>query len=95
MGNSTIPPLPKSAFTAWFMSDLVGNSEDGFSHNEAHLFSGCSEDNDCTDTNCLQCDTRSGNCVGQFTLRERLCTHEIFIEDQEKIYFYIISRSSP
>ena len=24
-------------FTAWFVSDLVGNPEDWFSHNEAHI----------------------------------------------------------
>ena len=26
--------------TAWFVSDLVGNAEDRFSHNEAHLMAG-------------------------------------------------------
>ena len=25
------------AFTAWFVSDLVGNPDDRFSHNEAHM----------------------------------------------------------
>ena len=46
--NSTIPPLPKfirnfkhlAIFfdcTARFVSDLVGNLEDRFSHNEAHM----------------------------------------------------------
>ena len=46
--DSTISPLPKSEInfkplatfygcTAWFVSDLVGNPEDRFSHNEAHL----------------------------------------------------------
>ena len=43
--DSTIPLLPKYEYkplaifygsTAWFMSDLVGNPEDWFSH-EAHL----------------------------------------------------------
>ena len=27
----------RSNCTAWFMSDLVGNPEDRFSHNEAHI----------------------------------------------------------
>ena len=36
--SSTIPLLPKSC-TVRFMSDLVGNPEDRFSHNEANLFS--------------------------------------------------------
>ena len=41
--DSTIHLLPKSEIsslfdcTAWFVSDLVGNPEDQFSHNEAHL----------------------------------------------------------
>ena len=45
--DSTIPLLPKSKIskplaifcgcTAWFVSDLVGNPEDRFSHNEGHL----------------------------------------------------------
>ena len=45
--DSTIPLLPKSkifkpvatfcGFTARFVLDLVGNPEDGFSHDEAHL----------------------------------------------------------
>ena len=42
--DSTIPLLPKveisSLFcdcTAWFVWDLVGNPEDRFSHNEAHI----------------------------------------------------------
>ena len=26
-------------YTAWFMSDLVGNPEDRFSHNKAHIMS--------------------------------------------------------
>ena len=41
---STIPLLPKfkplaifCGCTAWFVSDLVGNPEDRFSHNKAHL----------------------------------------------------------
>ena len=47
--DSTIPFLSKSEIlkplalfcgsTAWFMSDLVGNPEDRFSHNEAHVMS--------------------------------------------------------
>ena len=46
--DSAIPLLPKSEIsrlaifsgcTARFMSDLVGNPEDRFSHNEAQLFS--------------------------------------------------------
>ena len=44
--DSTIPLLPKSEIlvifsgcTAWFVSDLVGNPEDLFSHNEAHMIS--------------------------------------------------------
>ena len=44
--DSTIPLLPKSEIplalfcgcTARFVSDLVGNHEDRFSHNEAHIF---------------------------------------------------------
>ena len=41
--DSTIPLLPKSeamfcGCTARFVSDLVGNPEDRFSQNEAHLF---------------------------------------------------------
>ena len=40
--DSTIPLLPKSELQAssyplWLVSDLVGNPEDRFSHNEAHL----------------------------------------------------------
>ena len=46
--DSTIPLLPKSIrnfkplaiffdCTAWFVSDLVGNPEDRFSPNEAHI----------------------------------------------------------
>ena len=45
--DSTIPLLPKSkknmsqaifcGCTAWFVSDLVGNPEDRFSHNEAQI----------------------------------------------------------
>ena len=42
--DSTIPLLSKSEIqaifcesTAWFVSVLVGNTEDRFSHNEAHL----------------------------------------------------------
>ena len=46
--DSTIPLLPKSEInfkplaifcscTAWFVSDLVENPEDRFSHNEAHI----------------------------------------------------------
>ena len=40
--DSTIPLLPKSeaivcGCTARFVSDLVGNPEDQFSHNEAHM----------------------------------------------------------
>ena len=40
--DSTIPLLPKSDISccgcsAWFMSDLVENPEDRFSHNEAQL----------------------------------------------------------
>ena len=40
--DSTIPLLPKSkaiflSCTAQFMTDLVGNPEDRFSHNEAHI----------------------------------------------------------
>ena len=45
--DSTIPLLPKSEIssspaifsgcTAWFVSDLVGNPEDRFSHNEAQI----------------------------------------------------------
>ena len=45
--DSTIPLLPKSEIsslltifyrsTAWFVSDLVENPEDRFSHNEAHM----------------------------------------------------------
>ena len=44
--DSTIPLLPESNFkhlalffdfTARFVSDLVGNPEDRFSHNEAHI----------------------------------------------------------
>ena len=45
--DSTIPLLPKSenfkplaifcGCTAWFVSDLVGNPEDRFSHNQAHI----------------------------------------------------------
>ena len=46
--DSTIPLLPIKIWnfkppaifcgcTAWFMSDLVGNPEDRFSHNEAHI----------------------------------------------------------
>ena len=42
--DSTIPLLPKAEIpcifcgcTAWCMSDLVGNPEDRFSHNEAHI----------------------------------------------------------
>ena len=44
--DSTIPLLSKSEIkplaifcrsTAWFVSDLVGNPEDRFSHNEAHV----------------------------------------------------------
>ena len=40
--DSTIPLLPKPlailcGCTAWFVSDQVGNPEDRFSHNEAHL----------------------------------------------------------
>ena len=51
--DSTIPLLPRSEFsslirifkslaifcgcTAWFVSDLVGNPEDRFSQNEAHI----------------------------------------------------------
>ena len=41
---STIPLLPKSVFcgcTAWFVSDLVGNPEDLFSHDEAHTVEKC------------------------------------------------------
>ena len=43
---STIPPLPKPEIsslaifcgcTAWFVSDLVGNPEDRFIQNEAHM----------------------------------------------------------
>ena len=38
--DSTIPKLPKSEIL-WlysrFVSDLVGNPEDRFSHNEAHI----------------------------------------------------------
>ena len=43
--NSTIPLLSKYEFkplailcgcTAWFVSDLVGNPKNGFSHDEAH-----------------------------------------------------------
>ena len=47
--DSTIPLLPKSEnfqplaifcdCTAWFVSDLVGNPEDRFSQNEAHILS--------------------------------------------------------
>ena len=47
--DSTIHLLPKSEIfkllaifcgcTAWFVSDLVGNPEDQFSHNEAHIWS--------------------------------------------------------
>ena len=38
--DSTIPLLPKSEISSlWFVSDLVGNPEDRFSQNEAHLFS--------------------------------------------------------
>ena len=46
--DSTIPLLPiyeisslsriSSSCTAWFVRDLVGNPEDRFSHNEAHMF---------------------------------------------------------
>ena len=45
--DSTIPLIPKirnfeslavlCGSIAWFVSDLVGNPEDRFSHNEAHL----------------------------------------------------------
>ena len=45
--DTTIPLLSKSenfkllaifcGCTAWFVSDLVGNPEDRFSHNEAHI----------------------------------------------------------
>ena len=41
--DSTIPLLSKSEIssfcgcTAWFVSDLVKNPEDRFSHNEAHM----------------------------------------------------------
>ena len=41
--DSTIPPLPKRPLeiicccTARFASDVVGNPEDRFSHNEAHI----------------------------------------------------------
>ena len=45
--DSTVPLLPKirnfmllailCGCTAWFVSDLVGNPEDRFSQNEAHL----------------------------------------------------------
>ena len=44
--DSTLPLLTISDFkplaifcgcTAWFVSDLVGNAEDQFSHNEAHI----------------------------------------------------------
>ena len=45
--DSTIPLLPKiyifkplailCGCTAWFVSDLVGNPEDRFSQNEAHM----------------------------------------------------------
>ena len=40
--DSTIPLLPQClaifcCCKAWFVSDLVGNHEDRFSHNEAHL----------------------------------------------------------
>ena len=44
--DSTIPLLPEQNFkplailcgcTAWFVSDLVGNPEDRFSQNEAHM----------------------------------------------------------
>ena len=31
------PPAIFCGCTAWFMSDLVGNPEDRFSHNEAHM----------------------------------------------------------
>ena len=46
--DSTISLLPKSKIfkplaifcgcTAWFVSDLVGNPEDRFSHNEAQIY---------------------------------------------------------
>ena len=32
--------------TAWFVSDLVGNHEDRFSHNEAHIYLGQSNSAD-------------------------------------------------
>ena len=40
--DSTIPLLPEPlailcGLTAWFVWDLVGNPEDRFSHNKAHL----------------------------------------------------------
>ena len=47
--DSTITLLPKyeisslailCGFTAWFVWDLVGNPEDRFSHNEAHILQG-------------------------------------------------------
>ena len=49
--DSAIPLLPKYEIfnplailcgcTAWFVSDLVGNPEDRFSHNEAHNLEDC------------------------------------------------------
>ena len=36
--DSAIPLLPKSEIQARFLSDLVRNPEDRFSHNKAHIF---------------------------------------------------------
>ena len=46
--DSTIPLLPNSemsnlifcSYTAWFVSALVGNPKNRFSHNEAHIEDG-------------------------------------------------------
>ena len=66
--------------TAWFMSDLVGNPEDQFSHNEAH--------------NILASETR-GIIKELIRMRSILCTYQYFPMGNSDNFEKLESNSQP